>query len=147
MRWINCFDFSKLQVVSLYLSLFYEADITLPAVLFFIVACTQSTDSCLNTCKCYDKSRTAEFIHHAIAKAETKKAECLIIHLNTPGGLLKSTRNIVGDIMESSVPVVVYIAPAGADAGSAGVFITLSANIAAMAPGTNIGAAHPGYRG
>ena len=57
--------------------------------------------------------------------------------------LLKSTRNIVGDIMESSVPVVVYISPAGADAGSAGVFITLSANIAAMAPGTNIGAAHP----
>jgi len=86
---------------------------------------------------------TAEFIHHAIAKAENKKAECLIIHLNTPGGLLKSTRNIVGDIMESAVPVVVYISPAGADAGSAGVFITLSANIAAMAPGTNIGAAHP----
>ena len=86
---------------------------------------------------------TAEFIHHAIAKSESKKAECLIIHLNTPGGLLKSTRNIVGDIMESSVPVVVYISPAGADAGSAGVFVTLSANIAAMAPGTNIGAAHP----
>jgi len=86
---------------------------------------------------------TAEFIHHAIGKAESKKAECLIIHLNTPGGLLKSTRNIVGDIMESSVPVVVYISPAGADAGSAGVFVTLSANIAAMAPGTNIGAAHP----
>jgi membrane-bound serine protease (ClpP class) len=60
---------------------------------------------------------TAEFIHHAIAKAENKKAECLIIHLNTPGGLLKSTSNIVGDIMESSVPVVVYISPAGADAG------------------------------
>src|SRR5204863_287092 len=70
-------------------------------------------------------------------------AECLVIHLNTPGGLLKSTRNIVGDIMESSVPVIVYVSPAGADAGSAGVFITLSANIAAMAPGTNIGAAHP----
>src|SRR3954471_8645630 len=89
----------------------------------------------------------AEFIHHAIAKAESRKAECLIIHLNTPGGLLKSTRNIVGDIMESSVPVVVYISPAGADAGSAGVFITLSANIAAMTPGTNIGAAHPVTRG
>jgi len=86
---------------------------------------------------------TAEFIRHAIARAESKKAECLVIHLNTPGGLLKSTRNIVGDIMESAVPVVVYISPAGADAGSAGVFVTLSANIAAMAPGTNIGAAHP----
>ena len=86
---------------------------------------------------------TAEFIHRAISKSEKEKAECLIIHLNTPGGLLKSTRNIVGDIMESSVPVIVYISPAGADAGSAGVFVTLSANIAAMAPGTNIGAAHP----
>ncbi len=86
---------------------------------------------------------TAEFIHRAISKTENERAECLIIHLNTPGGLLKSTRNIVGDIMESSVPVIVYVSPAGADAGSAGVFITLSANIAAMAPGTNIGAAHP----
>jgi membrane-bound serine protease (ClpP class) len=86
---------------------------------------------------------SADFIHRAIAKSEKERAECLIIHLNTPGGLLKSTRYIVGDIMESSVPVIVYIAPAGADAGSAGVFVTLSANIAAMAPGTNIGAAHP----
>jgi len=86
---------------------------------------------------------TAEFIHRAISKAENQKSECLIIHLNTPGGLLKSTRYIVGDILESSVPVIVYISPAGADAGSAGVFITLSANIAAMTPGTNIGAAHP----
>lgn len=86
---------------------------------------------------------TAEFIHRALAKAQKEKAECLLIHLNTPGGLLKSTRNIVGDIMESSVPVIVYISPSGADAGSAGVFVTLSANIAAMAPGTNIGAAHP----
>jgi membrane-bound serine protease (ClpP class) len=86
---------------------------------------------------------TAEFIHRGLIKAKKEKAECLLIHLNTPGGLLKSTRNIVGDIMESPVPVIVYISPAGADAGSAGVFITLSANIAAMAPGTNIGAAHP----
>ena len=86
---------------------------------------------------------TAEFIHDAIAKAKKEKAECLIIHLNTPGGLLKSTRNIVGDILESPVPVVVYVSPAGADAGSAGVFVTLSAHIAAMTPGTNIGAAHP----
>ncbi|MFI5185966.1 MAG: nodulation protein NfeD [Chitinophagales bacterium] len=86
---------------------------------------------------------TADFIHRAIAKSEKEQAECLVIHLNTPGGLLKSTRYIVGDIMESSVPVIVFIAPAGADAGSAGVFVTLSAHIAAMAPGTNIGAAHP----
>ncbi|HEY8972144.1 MAG TPA: nodulation protein NfeD, partial [Puia sp.] len=63
--------------------------------------------------------------------------------LNTPGGLLKSTRFIVGDMLASPVPVVVFVSPAGAQAGSAGVFITLSADIAAMAPGTNLGAAHP----
>jgi len=86
---------------------------------------------------------TAEFIHRGIKKAKEKNAECIIIHLNTPGGLLKSTRVIVGDILESPVPVVVYVSPAGAHAGSAGVFITLAAHVAAMAPGTNIGAAHP----
>ncbi len=86
---------------------------------------------------------TADFIHDGIKKAGKENAECLIIHLNTPGGLLKSTRNIVSDILESPVPVVVYISPAGAQSGSAGVFITLAAHIAAMTPGTNIGAAHP----
>jgi len=86
---------------------------------------------------------TAAYIHNAIAKAKKEKAECLVIHLNTPGGLLKSTRVIVGDMMESPVPVVVYVSPAGAQAASAGVFITLAAHIAAMAQGTNIGAAHP----
>ena len=85
----------------------------------------------------------ADFIHRAIEKAHSEKAECLIIHLNTPGGLLQSTRMIVSDILESPVPVVVYVSPAGAHSGSAGVFITLAAHIAAMAPGTNIGAAHP----
>lgn len=86
---------------------------------------------------------TAEYIHRGIENAKKEKAACIIIHLNTPGGLLKSTRVIVGDIMDSPVPVVVYVSPAGAQAGSAGVFITLAAHIAAMAPGTNIGAAHP----
>ena len=86
---------------------------------------------------------SANFIHDNIEKAASEKAECIIIHLNTPGGLLKSTRMIVSDILESQVPVIVYIAPGGAQAGSAGVFITLSAHLAAMAPGTNIGAAHP----
>ena len=86
---------------------------------------------------------SADFIHNGIQKAKKEKAECLIIHLNTPGGLLKSTRVIVSDMLESPVPVVVYVSPGGAHAGSAGVFITIAANIAAMAPGTNIGAAHP----
>jgi len=86
---------------------------------------------------------SAAFIHSGIEKAASENAACLVIHLNTPGGLLKSTRVIVSDMLESPVPVVVYVSPGGAHAGSAGVFITLAAHIAAMAPGTNIGAAHP----
>jgi membrane-bound serine protease (ClpP class) len=86
---------------------------------------------------------SASFIHDGIEKARREKAECLIIQLNTPGGLLESTRAIVSDILMSQVPVVVHVFPSGARAGSAGAFITLAAHIAAMAPGTNIGAAHP----
>lgn len=86
---------------------------------------------------------TAGYIHRAIQHAEKQKATSLLIHLNTPGGLLKSTRVIVGDILQSPIPVIVYVSPGGAHAGSAGVFITMAAHIAAMAPGTNIGAAHP----
>jgi membrane-bound serine protease (ClpP class) len=85
----------------------------------------------------------AEYISGAIAQAEKEGAECLIIQLDTPGGLLASTRRIVKELLNADVPVVVYVAPSGARAGSAGVFITLAANIAAMAPSTNIGAAHP----
>jgi membrane-bound serine protease (ClpP class) len=85
----------------------------------------------------------ANYIHRSIEKASNQNASCLLIHLNTPGGLLKSTRIIVGEILESPIPVIVYVSPAGAHAGSAGVFITLAADIAAMTPGTNIGAAHP----
>src|SRR5687767_5869662 len=83
------------------------------------------------------------YIERGIELAEKENAACLLISLNTPGGLLKSTRVIVENMMKSSVPVVVYVSPSGAHAGSAGVFITLAANVAAMAPGTNIGAAHP----
>lgn len=86
---------------------------------------------------------SADFIRNGIKKTFDENAECLVIHLNTPGGLLKSTRMIVSDMLESPVPIVVFVSPGGAHAGSAGVFITLAANIAAMAPGTNIGAAHP----
>ncbi len=85
----------------------------------------------------------AGFIHRTIEQAGSEHAGCILIHLNTPGGLLNSTRTIVGDLLESPIPVIVYVSPAGAHAGSAGVFITLAADIAAMAPGTNIGAAHP----
>ncbi len=83
------------------------------------------------------------YIERGIELAEKENAACLLISLNTPGGLLKSTRVIVENMMKSTVPVVVYVSPSGAHAGSAGVFITLAANVAAMSPGTNIGAAHP----
>lgn len=86
---------------------------------------------------------TADYITNNIKFAEKENATCLVIELNTPGGLLASTRKIVSGILESNVPVVVYVYPKGSRAASAGVFVTLSSNIAAMAPGTNIGAAHP----
>ncbi len=86
---------------------------------------------------------SAEYISSGIKKAKEKNAECLIIKLNTPGGLLKSTRIIVTDLLNSPVPVIVYVSPSGSQAASAGVFVTLAAHIAVMAPGTNIGAAHP----
>ncbi len=84
-----------------------------------------------------------DFIRESITRARAGGARALIIQLDTPGGLLTSTRSIVKEILGAPVPVIVYVAPAGAGAGSAGVFITLSAHVAAMAPGTNIGAAHP----
>lgn len=86
---------------------------------------------------------SAEYITKGIKKAVKKNAEALIIELDTPGGLDTSMRTIVKEIVGSEVPVVVFVAPGGARAASAGVFITLAAHIAAMAPGTNIGAAHP----
>jgi membrane-bound serine protease (ClpP class) len=84
-----------------------------------------------------------DFIRESIARAKSNGARALIIQLDTPGGLLSSTRTIVKEIFAAPVPVIVYVAPSGAGAGSAGVFITMSAHVAAMAPGTNIGAAHP----
>ncbi len=85
----------------------------------------------------------SEYIGKSIKKASEMNAEALIIELDTPGGLDTSMRSIVKDIIGSSVPVVVYVSPSGARAASAGVFITMAAHVAAMSPGTNIGAAHP----
>jgi membrane-bound serine protease (ClpP class) len=85
----------------------------------------------------------AEFISAAIAEATRDRAEALVIKLDTPGGLDTSMRMIIKEINASEVPIVVYVAPPGGRAASAGVFITMDAHIAAMAPGTNIGAAHP----
>jgi membrane-bound serine protease (ClpP class) len=85
----------------------------------------------------------AEYINKSIDTASKANAEALIIELDTPGGLVDSMREIVKKMMSADVPVVVYVGPSGARAASAGVFITLAANIAAMAPTTHIGAAHP----
>ncbi|MDE0027983.1 MAG: nodulation protein NfeD [Deltaproteobacteria bacterium] len=84
-----------------------------------------------------------DYIRDSIQRAHAGNARALIIQLDTPGGLLSSTRSIVKEMLSAPLPVIVYVAPSGAGAGSAGVFITLAANVAAMAPGTNIGAAHP----
>src|ERR1700681_4303671 len=86
---------------------------------------------------------TASYISRSVDEAASQGAQCLIVQLNTPGGLLDSTRAIVQKLLTSPVPIVVYVAPTGATAASAGCFITLSANVAAMAPATTIGAAHP----
>lgn len=85
----------------------------------------------------------ARYLQRAIGEAEQQEAECLIVVLDTPGGLLQSTRRIVKEILGSRTCVVVYVAPSGSRAASAGVFITMAAHVAAMAPGTTIGAAHP----
>jgi membrane-bound serine protease (ClpP class) len=86
---------------------------------------------------------TDEYIGRAIAEAERSKAQALLIEVNTPGGLLDSTRDIIEKILASPVPVIIYVTPSGSRAASAGFFILESADVAAMAPGTNTGAAHP----
>ncbi|MFH0844299.1 MAG: nodulation protein NfeD [Pseudomonadota bacterium] len=86
---------------------------------------------------------TATFITRSLREAQTKGSALVVIRLDTPGGLASSMRTMVKDILNSSIPVVVYVAPKGAGAASAGVMVTVAAHVAAMAPGTNIGAAHP----
>jgi membrane-bound serine protease (ClpP class) len=86
---------------------------------------------------------TEEYIARAIDEAQRRNDQAVLIEITTPGGLVESTRHIIEKITNSSVPVVVYVAPTGSRAGSAGIFILEAADIAAMAPGTNAGAAHP----
>ena len=86
---------------------------------------------------------TAKFVEDAVERAEKADATALVIKMDTPGGLLASTRWMVKRMLPAEIPIIVYIAPSGARAGSAGVFVTLASHVAVMAPGTNIGAAHP----
>jgi len=86
---------------------------------------------------------SAQYLIGAIHDAERAGAEALVVRLDTPGGLLSATRDIVHAELSAKVPIVFWVGPPGARAGSAGVFLTLAAHVAAMAPSTNIGAAHP----
>lgn len=85
----------------------------------------------------------ADYISKGIEQAAEHKAECVVITMDTPGGVLTTTKSIIKDMLNAKVPVVVYVAPSGSSATSAGALIAMGADIAAMAPGTNIGAAHP----
>lgn len=86
---------------------------------------------------------SASYINDNLRKAQPDQVECLIIQMDTPGGLMTSMRDIIKNILNSEIPVVVYVSPRGAQCASAGVFIAVSAHFVAMSPGTNIGAAHP----
>lgn len=118
-------------------------------VILFLVALTSvgaeetPTEVYVLTVKGSINPGTAEFILDGLQTAEKAKAEALIIELDTPGGLDTSMRQIAQGIINARIPVVVYVYPKGARAASAGMIITLASQVAAMAPGTNIGAAHP----
>jgi membrane-bound serine protease (ClpP class) len=86
---------------------------------------------------------TAEYLKESIEFASNNQIDLVVVQLGTPGGLITTTQEMVQDIFKSPVPIAVYVSPSGASATSAGVFITMAAHIAAMAPGTSIGAAHP----
>lgn len=127
---------------------FYHTVLLIFSLLVFLLYLTPSTsaksphvnvakiDSIINPV-------VVEFIAESIEKSLKDGAECLIIQLDTPGGLDLSMRKIVKDMLNADIPIIVYVSPGGARAASAGVMITMASNIAAMAPGTNIGAAHP----
>jgi membrane-bound serine protease (ClpP class) len=121
-----------------------KATVTCLALWFTVfLACASGEKVCLIKINSAIGPATASYISRSIDEAQSQNAQCLIIQLNTPGGLLESTQVIVQKLLASPVPVVVYVAPTGATATSAGCFITLAASVAAMAPATTIGAAHP----
>ncbi len=115
---------------------------TLLLVFFAAVACAQPRVLRIEISGSINPA-SAKYVHDAIGDAEADGYHAVLLHLNTPGGLLQSTRAIVADFLASPLPVIVFVAPGGGQAASAGAFITMAGHIAAMAPGTNIGAAHP----
>ena len=120
----------------------------IPALLLFLFCCPGNNSAAENEVYIIEISGSinpavADFLKRGINQASEDVVSCVIIKIDTPGGLAESMREIVKAIFASKVPVVTYVAPSGARAASAGVMITIAADIAAMAPGTNIGAAHP----
>lgn len=118
------------------------------SALFMLVCCPENGFTAANEVYVIRMSgpispAAAGFLKKGITKASEEGVSCIIVELDTPGGLAESMREIVMAIFASKVPVVIYVAPSGARAASAGVMITMAGDIAAMAPGTNIGAAHP----
>ena len=112
-------------------------------LLFGLLAASCSADILRITIDDAIQPVTAEYIGRALAVAAANHDQAVLIEINTPGGLVDSTREIIDKIVASPVPVIVYVTPAGSRAGSAGIFILEAADVAAMAPGTNAGAAHP----
>jgi membrane-bound serine protease (ClpP class) len=119
--------------------------IALSCVILIMLACTTAFASKAVKIRVDDTIQpiSAEYVERAIEHARQTNADAVLIELRTPGGLADSTRDIIQKILNSPVPVIVYVSPTGANAASAGFFILESADVAAMAPGTNTGAAHP----
>ena len=86
---------------------------------------------------------TTEYVERALAQAQQENAKALLIEINTPGGMLDATREIIEKLLASPVPVIIYVTPSGSRSASAGFFLLQAADVGAMAPGTNTGAAHP----
>jgi membrane-bound serine protease (ClpP class) len=117
----------------------------LSCIILSVLACTSAFATSVVKIRVDDTIQpiSAEYVDRAIEQARQTNADAVLIELRTPGGLVDSTRDIIQKILASPVPVIVYVAPTGANAASAGFFILEAADIAAMAPGTNTGAAHP----
>ncbi len=137
-----------LTFIFFYLKTPYVGNIMKTFILFFVVFFSDTSFASeksihILTVNGSINPTTYDYLKHGIEIAKNQNAQAVIIEMNTPGGLLQSTRDIVTQFLNSEVPIIVYVSPQGSRAASAGVFITMAAHIAVMAPGTNIGAAHP----